>query len=1181
MRTKQQLLLLVLMLFAGGLFAQHSVLMAPPKARDYKAKVEVTNVISEVSPNLKLTGSSNSDAAWDLLYSFNVGQAGEQAIATDGEFVYTMMWQTDGVTRKYDLQGNLVDEFTIAGVGAGIRDLAFDGTYFYGGINAATIFKMDFTNETLIGTITVPSPVRHCSYDPEADGGNGGLWIGEWGTLRLVSMSGAALSGPFTIADVYGSAYDGWSDGGPYLWLFSQGGNGADIQQWSIATQALTGVSHDASDLPGFVVGGSIAGGLDASADLVPGKFVILGNIQQDPNLGFVYEVTITTPADAPAAVTNFTVTPGASGALTADLAWTNPALTYSGATLTDLDQVVVYRDGGATAIYSNTTPVIGGAETFTDNTVTSGMHTYEVYGINDAGDGSKTSVTLYVGLDVPPAVEGFTVVAINDNADAYLTWTNPTGSVGLNGGFWDGSISGYSIVRDGATTLTVTGTATEYTDLAPSTGNHTYEITIENAIGDGGSASGSVLIGNFLLYDDFADLNNWTAGGLTGNWVISQTANAGGAAPEAMFNWSPSITGDSYIISPIINTTGIDVFALDFKHFVNDFSGSGYTLNVKTTSDGGTTWHDAWSIAPTGDVGPETVSLNIGNADVGSATFQVAFVFSGVSFDIDYWFVDEVRGYEGVPFHDAGVFSIDMVPMVTVGTYAPLATVKNYGTYTENISVTMTIGSYTSTKTATGVEPGATAQVTFDDWAAAIGTYTISVTTTIADDNNPDNDNMTQAIEVVSAEFIYDEDAYAMVAGDVADFGWVNLANGALTSTGPSSVTDPFPMAADFAGPEGEEVLVYINLNGELFLKNGNGTEMLVGTITGMGANTPTGITFDNVNEKCYVVAAEGTGAYSVLYEVDTETFVATQIGNDISGYMLIAGDLAADGYIYGPCIVNDVLIQIDPATGDYNDMGALGIDINYGQDIDYDAVSNQLYTYACTAAGGSLFGTYDMESGAFTQIADAGASQYPYFAIIPGEFVPPTDLALTFTVNMNIAIEFELFDPATDTVYVAGDFPQSDWQAPGSNPELELTDEDGDGYYSVTVLVEAGTYEYKYFLNSGWTGGEWEGGDNRVVVVADDMETDDLWANFTSVPSIESANIQMYPNPVNSVLTLTNVENANIYVIDILGKVVNTISNANSIEKLDVTGFAAGTYIVRIEKAGTVVTSRFNVVR
>jgi len=71
------------------------------------------------------------------------------------------------------------------------------------------------------------------------------------------------------------------------------------------------------------------------------------------------------------------------------------------------------------------------------------------------------------------------------------------------------------------------------------------------------------------------------------------------------------------------------------------------------------------------------------------------------------------------------------------------------------------------------------------------------------------------------------------------------------------------------------------------------------------------------------------------------------------------------------------------------------------------------------------------------------------------------------------------------------------------------------------------------------------------------------------------------MYPNPVNSVLTLTNVENANIYVIDILGKVVNTISNANSIEKLDVTGFAAGTYIVRIEKAGTVVTSRFNVVR
>ncbi|MFW5725888.1 MAG: InlB B-repeat-containing protein, partial [Bacteroidota bacterium] len=44
-------------------------------------------------------------------------------------------------------------------------------------------------------------------------------------------------------------------------------------------------------------------------------------------------------------------------------------------------------------------------------------------------------------------------------------------------------------------------------------------------------------------------------------------------------------------------------------------------------------------------------------------------------------------------------------------------------------------------------------------------------------------------------------------------------------------------------------------------------------------------------------------------------------------------------------------------------------------------------------------------------------------------------------------------------------------------------------------TLELEAGTYEYKYFLNAGWNGGEWEGGDNRSLTVDADMTVNDVW--------------------------------------------------------------------------------------
>jgi Glycogen recognition site of AMP-activated protein kinase len=50
---------------------------------------------------------------------------------------------------------------------------------------------------------------------------------------------------------------------------------------------------------------------------------------------------------------------------------------------------------------------------------------------------------------------------------------------------------------------------------------------------------------------------------------------------------------------------------------------------------------------------------------------------------------------------------------------------------------------------------------------------------------------------------------------------------------------------------------------------------------------------------------------------------------------------------------------------------------------------------------------------------------------------------------------------------IYLAGNF--NGWNP--SNGEYLLSDEDGDGIYSITINLEPGTYQYKFVIDSRWT--------------------------------------------------------------------------------------------------------------
>ena len=175
-----------------------------------------------------------------------------------------------------------------------------------------------------------------------------------------------------------------------------------------------------------------------------------------------------------------------------------------------------------------------------------------------------------------------------------------------------------------------------------------TPEIVIKNNGQNAENATVTMTIGKALyttlLEEDFSSGVPPAGWGTThpSNWISSSTNSAGGVAPEAEFSWTPSNVGEHLLYTDIIDTTGYTTLLLQFKEYVNDYN-SDYTLKIVTSTDGGATWNEAWS-RPGGPFGPTTTEVALTAADgVGSATLQIAWDMSGDSFNINYWYIDDV----------------------------------------------------------------------------------------------------------------------------------------------------------------------------------------------------------------------------------------------------------------------------------------------------------------------------------------------------------------------------------------------------------------------------------------------------------------------------------------------------------------------------------------------------------
>jgi hypothetical protein len=245
----------------------------------------------------------------------------------------------------------------------------------------------------------------------------------------------------------------------------------------------------------------------------------------------------------------------------------------------------------------------------------------------------------------------------------------------------------------------------------------------------------------------------------------------------------------------------------------------------------------------------------------------------------------------------------------------------------------------------------------------------------------------------------------------------------------------------------------------------------------------------WDWENEIMYVMILDGALAPQ-LCALNLSTFELTLIGSQSEQLMIIGMDFANDGYLYGPALDTDILYRINPVNGEITEIGPVGIDLNYGQDVSYDPVSETLYTISYGNA--IAFGHYNLETGAFTNITTV-SDQHATLVITNTPDLPDKYMVI-FNLDMACEIALGGFDINTDQIFLAGSM--NGWIEPGDDYEMVMNHIDG-GIFSLSKNYYPGVYDYKYFNGPGWDGGEWQGGQNRQFTLGEeDLVINDTWA-------------------------------------------------------------------------------------
>ncbi|OFY34102.1 MAG: hypothetical protein A2W91_06420 [Bacteroidetes bacterium GWF2_38_335] len=77
-------------------------------------------------------------------------------------------------------------------------------------------------------------------------------------------------------------------------------------------------------------------------------------------------------------------------------------------------------------------------------------------------------------------------------------------------------------------------------------------------------------------------------------------------------------------------------------------------------------------------------------------------------------------------------------------------------------------------------------------------------------------------------------------------------------------------------------------------------------------------------------------------------------------------------------------------------------------------------------------------------------------------------------------------------------------------------------------------------------------------------------------SSPELTKNSIRIFPNPTNGIIHITNAENSRIEIRNIIGAVIMTKTISGSNNTIDLSGFAEGTYLMKITSSNKVITKK-----
>lgn len=375
-------------------------------------------------------------------------------------------------------------------------------------------------------------------------------------------------------------------------------------------------------------------------------------------------------------------------------------------------------------------------------------------------------------------------------------------------------------------------------------------------------------------------------------------------------------------------------------------------------------------------------------------------------------------------PFSDdMGAISVDISLVMTPGGVIPKATVKNFGTTAQsNVQVSLNIYPPTATYWEYVIVPnlaaGATTQVTFPLWNAALGTWTLWAGTHLAGDQNPNNDSVSTVVSVVPSM----NPAFCFLNNNQPAKFYLEAPGGGFTTFGPATTWLSRGGAYIATGPGAYKWFVLASDFNLYSVDTATGVPTLVGATGVPTAGTVflSGLTYDKTTSTLY--AGYLSGSYPAfafsLYTINQTTGAAT----------LVATSSTTGTFFELACSPAGQLYVIEHLSSAYGKLWAVNkttaaltlVGTNLGaivssnfQDIDFspagvlyftasmgsDGVMDGLYTINTTTGLATLVGTFP---GVNTQVVGLGIK-----AVDPGVSISENSSSEGFSLFPNPASE------------------------------------------------------------------------------------------------------------------------------------------------------------------------------